>query len=51
MEKKDYLKPTIEIVEIQLSDCIAGSSIIVDEGKVKHVETLGTDLNWDSNGL
>lgn len=27
--KKEYVKPTMEIVEVQLSDCIAGSVNVI----------------------
>lgn len=40
--KKDYLKPTMEVVEIQLSDCIAGS-IQVASGKVNLQEVDSSD--------
>lgn len=40
--KKDYLKPTMEVVEVQLSDCIAGS-IQVASGKVNLQEVDSSD--------
>lgn len=40
--KKDYLKPTMEVVEVQLSDCIAGS-IQVSSGKVNLQEVDSSD--------
>lgn len=37
--KKKYVKPMMEIVEVRLSDCIAGSNDVrVDAGKVTHSE-------------
>lgn len=53
--KKDYLKPRLEVVEVQLSDCIAGSAIEVEGGKIKHVESTplpdGTSIGWDKDGI
>lgn len=48
MEKKNYLKPTIEIVEVQLSDCIAGSTgVSVGVSKTAHYE-MGLSGGWSS---
>ena len=55
MEKKKYEKPVIEIVEIQLSECIAGSvvqsGVIIKEGS-KTSNTIATgkgSSSWDSS--
>lgn len=45
--KKDYLKPMMEVVEVELSDCIAGS-INVSKGTTGHTEIgLGGD-KWSA---
>ena len=50
--KKNYVKPTMEIVEVQLSDCIAGSgSTKVSIGIVNHQQivdnaSLGSTSKW-----
>lgn len=44
--KKDYLKPIMEVVEVQLSDCIAGS-VNVTKGKTAHYE-MGLENGWDA---
>lgn len=47
--KKDYLKPMMEVVEVQLSDyCAAGSGITVPRGKTAHYELDG-DGAWEAS--
>lgn len=48
--KKDYLKPMLEVVEIQLSDCIAGSGPTVVSGYASHTE-LGRGSDWSLDGV
>lgn len=43
--KKDYLKPTMEVVEVQLSDYCAAGSINVERGKTSHYE-MGLEGGW-----
>lgn len=46
--KKSYVKPMMEIVEVQLSDCIAGSTgVNVEVGKVTHSEVA---TGWEMTG-
>lgn len=50
--KKDYVKPKMEIIEVQLSDCIAGSGpVSVERGVVNTQQivdnaTLGNASAW-----
>lgn len=53
-KKKVYEKPQLKVVEIQLSECIAGSvnpTVIVKKGSSKERLRIVDDSNssWDSN--
>lgn len=50
MKKKNlkmYEKPKVEVVEIHLNECIAGSAVQVSEAKFERLN-FGTGLTGDS---
>ena len=54
MEKKKYEKPVIEVVEVQLSECIAGSvqtAVAIEKGTKTNttVRATGNSVSWDSS--
>lgn len=48
MKKKKYEKPSLKVVEIELSKCIAASTTSVKQGESEHwiIESDGT-ATWD----
>ena len=46
--KKDYVNLNVQVVDVQLSDCIAGS-MTIDDAKPFNIEA-GTTLNQEIDG-